>query len=635
MTVNKMYAAILLGLCDDIVIVINSESLLIKAASPAAVRWLGYESSQLMQMQITDLECALTDYFFWEDIRNGNRPNLQGIAGLYKLANEEVINVEKSLQTLECDGESLIAIKVRITEEQKTVAEALERNAAVLRATLESTSYGILVCDVDGHIANMNRRFAELWELSDTLLQKGDDKALYAALVAQVVDPQRADEWVVASLGARDRDTFEVFTLHSGRVLEARSQPQIAQDQVIGRVFTVEDVTVRVQAQRDLEAARDKAESASRAKTDFLSHMSHELRTPLNAIIGFAQLGHQDCADLAAHAEYKEKFRIIVSAATHLLNLINEVLNLAQVEAGKIELRIVSLDVKPVVQDCLTLVQSLADKYDVILGIPDLPEQAWVKADGMRLKQMLLNLLSNAIKYNKPKGHVWLSVSACDRGWRFAVIDDGIGISISDQAKLFGEFSRVGRKQWQVEGTGIGLAFSRKLAQLMQGELGVTSAPEQGSCFWIELPKGDVQQFEGLDAVSLKTELALPVCTVLYIEDDAFSRKLIETALRRRPELTVLSAESGRKGIALAREKHPDLIISDHHIGDISGYEVLAQLAADPATRSIPMLMLSAGGSAEEHQQALQAGFRRYLNKPVQLPLLFRAIAELVYPRLP
>jgi signal transduction histidine kinase len=328
------------------------------------------------------------------------------------------------------------------------------------------------------------------------------------------------------------------------------------------------DITDRKRADDDIKMARLEAERANRAKSDFLSRMSHDLRTPLNAILGFAQLLQLD----ATEDDRRDSVRQILKGGAHLLELINEVLDIARIEAGHLALSLEPVSVGDVVQQALDLVRPLASARGITLDGPRISGSAHVLADHQRLTQILLNLLSNAVKYNRPRGRVELSYHSCAGGrLRITVTDTGAGIREEELATLFTPFERLGADQTATEGTGLGLALSKGLAEAMGGTLGVVSAINQGTTFWVELaecptPDDGAQAPDVVSAGSSNVQEGSGI--VLYIEDNASNVRLLERVLQRRPGITLLVANTGRAGLAIAHARRPDLIFLDLHLSD-------------------------------------------------------------------
>jgi signal transduction histidine kinase/CheY-like chemotaxis protein len=350
------------------------------------------------------------------------------------------------------------------------------------------------------------------------------------------------------------------------------------------------------QRSMELREAKEAADRANTAKSEYLSRMSHELRTPLNAILGFAQL--LELEDLGE--EQRENLHYILTAARHLLALINEVLDIAAIEAGRLPLSLEPVAVADVVAETVSLIRPLADQHQVLLVNPPLSCASHVQGDRQRLKQILLNLLSNAVKYNRQGGRVELECGPGDDGrLRIQVVDTGPGIAAEAMGQLFVPFERLGNEQSGVEGAGLGLPLSRRLAEAMGGTLDVASELGQGSSFWVELPvaEGPVQRAER------QQELPPPVpapsepevaMTVLYIEDNLSNLQLVERVLSRRPGVRLISAMRPQLGLDLAAEHDPDLVLLDLHLPDMPGQEVLRRLRAEPRTAEVPVVILSA-----------------------------------------
>lgn len=374
--------------------------------------------------------------------------------------------------------------------------------------------------------------------------------------------------------------------------------------------------------------ARQEAERASQAKSEFLSRMSHELRTPLNAILGFAQLLEMD----QLSAEQRESVSHILKGGRHLLELINEVLDISRIEAGRLDVSPEPVLVREVLLEVVDLIRPVADQWNVRLDATT--TQGWgryVLADRQRLKQVLLNLLSNAAKFNRHGGTVAVSVEEVpgDR-LRLKVTDTGPGIPPEKIARLFTPFDRLGAEQTRVEGTGLGLALSMRLAELMGGAMGVESVVGEGSTFWVELPQVESPLVEVVlrKGAVVPSEVPVTVGTVLYIEDNLSNLRLVERLLARRPNVKLLSAMQGRLGLELAREHRPSLIFLDLQLPDMLGAEVLQRLQRDPRTAQIPVVVISADATPGQIQRLLTAGAREFLTKPLDVKKLMTLLDE-------
>lgn len=395
---------------------------------------------------------------------------------------------------------------------------------------------------------------------------------------------------------------------------------------------TMQDITAQVEIHRELIATRDEANRANRAKSEFLSNMSHELRTPLNAVIGFSQLIAND--DTLA-AEHFDSITEVLKASRHLLALINEVLDLAKIEAGRVGVTPEPVNVTALARECAGLISAMATRRQLHVDLAiDLGLEVY--ADRVRLRQALLNLLSNAVKYNSNGGRIVVSASRTNPGRvRIAVRDDGPGIPTERLGELFEPFNRLGRGQGEAEGTGIGLTITKNLVELMDGTIGVASTPGQGSTFWIDLPAAA----DAADHLPLienpMQEMARPAPrgvarqsshTILYVEDNPANRSLIERTLRGRPGITLLTADTAHRGLDLAMTQHPSLILLDINLPDLGGYEVLARLQANPLNARTPVFAVTANALAVDVQRGLEAGFAEYLTKPIDVDQLLSLI---------
>jgi PAS domain S-box-containing protein len=389
------------------------------------------------------------------------------------------------------------------------------------------------------------------------------------------------------------------------------------------------DVTDRARIEKALRDAKEEADRANHAKSDFLSRMSHELRTPLNSILGFGQL-----LDRQSPTEtQRPRIRYILSAGRHLLNLINEVLDISRIEAGTLQLSVEPVCIEEAISEALDLMRPLAAERSISLSTDGSLENAtYVLADRQRLKQVLLNLLSNAVKYSAVEGSVIVSFAESgSRFTRLSVRDTGAGISVDKLARLFTPFDRLGAEQSAVEGTGLGLALCQRLVQAMHGTIGVSSTLGNGSTFWLDLPRAQSPlKTLPVNRTSLvsKEPATEDVRRILYIEDNFSNVTLVDQMLAERPTLELMTAMQGRVGLELARQHSPDLILLDLHLPDVPGWQVLAQLKADHLTREIPVVVISADATQPQIKRLLSAGARAYLTKPLDIPEFFRVIDE-------
>ena len=389
----------------------------------------------------------------------------------------------------------------------------------------------------------------------------------------------------------------------------------------------------RRRADENIRLAREQAESASRAKSEFLSRMSHELRTPLNAILGFTQLLELDHTT----PTQSESVSHISRAGRHLLSLINEVLDITRIESGRLTFSPEPTFLPDFLREVLNLIQPLAARHGIDPKIDASVDVSagHVLTDPQRLKQVFLNLLSNAVKYNRPGGSVVVSCRVEGSRVRINVIDTGNGIAPEKMHRLFLPFERLGAESTDVEGSGIGLALSRGIVTALDGELGVESVLGQGSTFWVTLPR--VQKEPAPHAPAMKPASfptsAPPsgaVKTLLYIEDQEMNLRLVERILQTRQQYRLLTAVQGSLGLELAREHRPDLVLLDLNLPDMTGDEILRRIKSDPALKNIPVLMVSADAMGDRIEQLLQQGASGYLTKPYRVAELLRMIEEVL-----
>ena len=396
----------------------------------------------------------------------------------------------------------------------------------------------------------------------------------------------------------------------------------------------------------ELAFATAAAERANRSKSEFLSNMSHELRTPLNAIVGFGQLLAMPGLMQRDEAQRNAYIEHIVDGGRHLLTLINEILNLAQIEAGKVDVNLERVALGPLLAECDAMVDPLAAKRDIAMRFP-MRCDLFVQADRMRLKQVLLNLVSNAIKYNRPEGKVMVDCELRDELVRINVRDTGQGLDEAQVASLFEAFNRLGQDTSSEEGSGIGLVVTKRLVELMGGRIGVTSEPGVGSVFYVELPQSAAApvramlDFDDADHAwlvapvnlndqmqLLRTGLADEVATILCVDDDVASLRLLQQVLATLPNVNLITASNGRLGVEMALARVPSLVVMDNNMPEMSGRQAQERLRSDPRTAGIPVIAVSANAMPGEAAAGLEAGFFRYLTKPFDVVDLLQAVGD-------
>lgn len=382
------------------------------------------------------------------------------------------------------------------------------------------------------------------------------------------------------------------------------------------RIYAIaRDVTALKTAGLELRTTQQQLARASQAKSEFLSRMSHELRTPLNAIMGFAQVLKLDPLE----PEQLDSVTHILRGGRHLLKLINEVLDIARIEAGRLSLSPEPVALAEIVNHAVDLIRPLAAQRNLAITVETRPSN-YAFADRQRLYQILFNLLSNAVKYNREGGSIHVSAGVPDpQRVRIVVADTGTGISAAKLALLFTPFERLGAEQSEMEGIGLGLAVSKGLAEAMKGSLTAQSVVDQGTEFHLELPVCTAEPAQVGTAVGTSLDVTDCSGTVLYIEDNVSNVQLMQRLLVRRPRVELLHAPDGRTGLAVVRERRPALVFLDLHLPDMPGEEVLRQIWESPTTRGIPIVVLSADATPAQKRRLLASGALTYLTKPFDI----------------
>jgi PAS domain S-box-containing protein len=513
---------------------------------------------------------------------------------------------------------------------RKRAEENLRWTESSFRLMVESVSdYAIVMLDPDGRVASWNTGAQRIKGYSAPEILGRHFSIFYPEDDVANGKPQRDLDAVAASGRHEDEGwrTRKDGTLFWANIVFTAIRD--ADGNLRGFAKLTRDLTERNKVEAILTNARAVAETANLAKSDFLSSMSHELRSPLNAILGFAQLMESDSPPPTP--AQGESIIQILNAGWYLLELINEVLDLATIESGKLSMSFEPVSLDELLLECQAMVEPLAQRRNLRMTFPRHDAPFCIVADRTRIKQVLINLLSNAIKYNAAGGSVAVDCRAIAASGRVrvTVTDTGAGLPPEKVAQLFQPFNRLGQESGGEEGTGIGLVVSKRLVELMSGVIGVESTVGTGSTFWVELPSSAPLAMPA-PLELLPVEESAPsldgMRTLLYVEDNPANLKLVEKLIARRSDLRLLSARDGNRGVELARSHVPDMILMDINLSGISGIDALKILRGDKATAHIPVVALSANAMPRDVAKGLDAGFFRYLTKPIKVTELMEAV---------
>ena len=521
----------------------------------------------------------------------------------------------------------------QVEAEQKKLDQRLRDQQFYTRSLIESNVDALMTTDPSGILSDVNKQ-------TEALTGCTRDELIGAPFKNYFTDPGRAAAAIKLVLNKNKVTNYELTArARDGKetVVSLNATTFYDRDRMLQGVFAAaRDVTERKfldqalqETNLELESAKFAAEQANLAKSDFLSSMSHELRSPLNAILGFAQL--MESGSPKPTPTQKASIDQILQAGWYLLELINEILDLALIESGKLSLSQESISLIEVLADCEAMIEPQAHGNHIHLQFPAFECPCFVKADRTRVKQVFINLLSNAIKYNRVGGGVDVSCQHIGSRTRISFRDTGAGLSPDKLAQLFQPFNRLGQEGSATEGTGIGLVVSKRLVELMGGEIGAQSTVGVGSVFWVELNTTAAPELAGCVlapplVVPKPAPHDLPTRTLLCVEDNPANLMLVEQLIARRPDLRLLSARDGQRGVEIARMVLPDVILMDINLPGINGIQALKILACEPATASIPVIALSANAMPRDIEKGLEVGFFSYLTKPIKVDAFMAAV---------
>jgi len=640
--ISSHYRALKMALNQHAIVSISDKSGNIISANDKFCRVSGYSKNELIGKPHSILRSQKhSDAFYeemWNSISNGKTWHgdicNKTSSGTYYWVNSTIYPV------LNSEGKPFqyIAIRTEITEQKRT-EKRLSQERHFLKGLLDALGDGVYVLNEKGLCTFANPQAEKLLNWSMAELR---GKVIHNLIHSKDGDgntvlPHQCPIMLTVSENKVYRSEDEVFTRRGGEQFPVSvvSVPMLQKEKYIGSVSIFKDIREQKQREKQLTEATQQAKEANHAKSDFLSRMSHELRTPMNAILGFGQLLelNEDIDE-----DDKEYIDEILKAGAHLLKLINEVLDLSKIEAGRIDLSIESVDSNEVIQECVALTAPLADERGISIHYTTQEESPLlISSDRTRLKQIMVNLLSNAIKYNNENGEVRIEVFLLDNNFcRIKVSDNGIGMPKARLGELFSPFSRLVADPEEIQGTGIGLVISRQLAEAMNGQLNFDSQEGIGSAFWVDLPSAsslsherdpseieDVVDINNTDQDELSSN-----ATILYIEDNPANLKLVERVIRKIPEYTLITSLDSRLGIELAEKEKPDLVLLDIHMPGLTGIDVIQILKKETHFSDTPFIAISANAMQSDIDKAYEAGFDAYLTKPLDIDLFLKTLKK-------
>ncbi len=621
---------LLLTHSGEILLTVSVADQRIVAANRRACDLLGYPAEHLQGMEVTLIEAGLSDIFYWEEVRQGGSGEFDNVEGQYLCADGSLLPVIKSARRERSPTGDWVVLRMRDAREARLAEERATQLTAQLQATLEASGDGILVLDTAGNVVNMNRRCSQMWGLPDSILLQGDQAILH--WLDNQLSTRCSAKCLIGNNDTVDDEKLEILELNNGSYFERRSRPQLAKEQVIGRVYSFHDITERIIHERELTAAREKAEQANRAKSDFLAMMSHEIRTPMNGVIGMSAM----LLETRLHSQQRQYAEIIHASAEALLSIVNDVLDFSKIEARKLTLESIDFNL-------FSLLEDFADLYSIRAAekhlhfdwsfAPDTPGEFC--GDPGRLRQILINLVGNAIKFTE-HGEITLSVDLLEQTesearLRFSVSDTGIGIPPERRELIFHPFEQADNSTTrQYGGTGLGLAISAQLAQMMGGEIGLIPRPEGGSTFWFSC-RLNLQQAGAVDAAKAPLP-PLAGHRILIVDHRPHNRRLL-CGLLQQWQISTQTCADAEQALHILEQQQAaaapiDAVLIDRLLPGIDGETLGAWIRERSALRNTALILMTSHSRHGDGQRAANIGFSAYLQKPIKRSTLAECLRQ-------
>jgi len=620
------YARLLLSASEEILLLIRPSDRIIVDANEAAARALRRAREALIGRPVTELERALQDAFYWDDVAAGRLVALENADGLLACGDGEMLPVTKSISVLGEGEQAMLALRARDARASAAAEDELEASTSLLRSIFESTAEGLLVLDLDGAIMNFNHRFAEMWLLDATAMR--NDRAVLRHMVRKRRRaPGSASSWrALLSIGGEE--VQEQLDLVDGRCFRVRARPLLMHEQVRGRVLTCSDITDRINYERALAAARDAAAASERAKASFLAMMSHEIRTPMAGILGMTEIALERASD----PEQKRFIEMAYASAESLLGIINDILDFSKIEAGKFQIESIAFDLPALLETTVQPLKWQADERGLALSLraaPDLPR--WVVGDPTRIRQILINLVGNALKFTE-RGGVTVRAAVTEataEGIELSIVvrDSGIGISPERRQSIFEAFTQsdvaISRR---FGGTGLGLTICARLCELMNGRIWVDSELGAGSSFSFQLPLMLADEAAAAELRGAVSEAPARSLSVLVAEDTEVNQVFLRHCLQAAGHRVEL-VDNGQAAVEAALAGCFDVVLMDVQMPGMDGFEATERLRAAGFAR--PIVGLTAHAMDGIREECLSHGMSDYLSKPVRTQVLLGLLARL------